>query len=147
MVNGTLNEFTNKFIAIEKQLEMLNREYSMLFKEFEGNEFDLQQQYVNKLDDIVLLLTHKSATSIGFTRNQLETLSNFILFSKLYCNFSEDQLEITIDNTDSAIHELLTRTELKPDQFTTIKNIREEWHNVFLNKNFKKVKNEIDSKS
>lgn len=145
-----LDTFLQKYYAIEKQLNDLNKEYNEFYTHFSGETFPEQKILAeDKIKNLITYMTHEIATDMGFQRQALMNLVKYIEFRKLFKTFSESDFENIIDSDNIKSLNILNiyknnSTLDKKDIVSTVKNIRLEWNKMFKNKTFKKIKSEID---
>lgn len=122
---------------IESELNRLDAEYSGLYKEFDGADFENQGKFAGVLDDLILHLTHELASEIGFGRARLDQLISLINFRKKYKNLSEEELTRLIDDKGIVVMERNRMKGLDPREVQT------EWNQRFKNTGYMKIKRKI----
>ena len=139
-----LNSFLAKLGRVETQLQELSHEYAELYQQFTGDDFAEQNTYANRLDDLVLLVTHESAATIGFTREALEKLAKLTKFRQECKRFSSSQLAQIIDNPElTAPEKLALKNQLGITDIahllTLLAEVKEVWHLAFPTQTYAQV--------
>lgn len=137
-----VKELSEKLLAIEHDLEQLSRVYSDLYKDYLGEEFPEQNQLAeDKLDNLVLAATHEMASQIGFYRQDLISLTQYIGFRKQFSVFSGEELELIIDKANlSSIEKLKLQEKTNQNSGLVIEDIERNWVALFKNKMYRKIK-------
>ncbi len=135
-----ITDLINSLYEIEVKLENLSHEYSDLFKEYSGNDFSEQKELAEaRLDELILSATHETASQIGFYRQDILQLTDYIKFRMRYKELSSIDLMEVIDNQ-------FIKSEFKMKlQKTVIRNIIEyidevktAWNKQFNNSSYAK---------
>mgnify|MGYP000871438849 CR=1 FL=1 len=142
-----VNIFLDKLWSLRVELEKLSREFSGLYSQYEGNDFEGQNNLAtDKLDNLILAATHEVASIISFTGKDIKILTDFINFLKAFKEFKDNELESIIDHEIIAPTLKLNLTQRLTNGDTKlflnkIQNMRQSWNQTFNNKNYKKVRN------
>ena len=129
-------------LQVEKELEVLSSEYAELYKEYAGEEFSGQNKLAeDKLDNLILAVTHETATEIGFYRQRIIELTNFISFRKTLKNFTDEDLEKLIDNPSlPSTEKLQLQKKTTKSIVVEIEQIKSSWNMLFNNSSYAKIK-------
>jgi hypothetical protein len=136
-----IEKFIEKIKEIEEKLNSLDYEYRELYQDFEGNEFDNQANAATEIENIILMLTHETASQIGFGINNLKLLIKYINFRKKYNKFSDYELLTLIDKNDLTIKNRIQISKGKNK--TDFNKIRSNWNIEFDNIGYNKLKEKI----
>jgi hypothetical protein len=127
-------------LTVERQLEQLSRQYAELYKKYDGDDFSEQKLLASdKLDNLILAATHENASVIGFQRQAILDLCQYIAFRKTYLYFNDEELSLIIDSPDLTAPEKLILRKKCADS-TTLESIKTQWNQLFNNKNYRQVK-------
>ena len=91
-------DLLSRLHRIERELEQLSHECADLYQTYDGTDFAEQHALAtNTLDNLVLAATHEMASSVGFMRADLATLTQFIAYRKRFHAFNNEDLALLID--------------------------------------------------
>ncbi|MGI4875112.1 MAG: hypothetical protein ACRYFX_28490 [Janthinobacterium lividum] len=144
--------FLARLAQLEQQLQALSHEFAEVYQEFEGEAFAEQTASANSLDNLILVATHETASTIGFTREDIALFAKFIDFRKAYNHFSDQQLAQLIDCEEVAAPLLLALKKhfLVTDNREVIRlvaGLRQGWNSAFGNRTYGSVKAVINRNS
>lgn len=136
--------FVTKLLQLEQSLQALSREFAELPKQFEGTDFSAQNGYATHLENLILAVTHESASTIGLTRNELIITANFIEFRKKHNQFSNSQLLQIIDNNSLSVEQKLAlKKQLATADTTqllaTLAAVKKDWNATFTTKTYQQI--------
>jgi len=132
-----LDTFLSKIDNIIQQLGQLTSLSDKCIHQYEGSEFEGQEQLVGKLDDLFLIATHEIASQLAFTKEDIIILIRYIDFRKRYPDVSETELKQIVDSENPDIKfKMEIKSKLKN---YSIQHIKEDWNKTFDNKSFEKV--------
>jgi hypothetical protein len=143
--------FLNKLYKLTNELDKLGREFSDLYRQYDGADFENQNYLAaDKLDNSILAVTHEMATTIGFTSAEIKRLTDFIDFRKAFNELTDSELEDIIDSPDIPLILKLNlakrltngNARLLLDKIQTVKKL---WNKVFDNKKYQQVWNEFST--
>lgn len=141
-----IDTFLDRLFKLTDELEKLGREFSDLYRQYDGTDFENQNYLAtDKLDNAILAVTHEMATTIGFTGADIKTLTDFIDFRKAFNELTDQELENIIDNPSIPLTlklDLAKRlangdTKLFLDKIQTIQQL---WNKTFENKKYQQVR-------
>ena len=144
MSNNNIEQLCNALLAVEKQLEHLSHEYSTLYASYTGQAFIEQQQLAeDKLDNLILAATHEAASNIGFMRQDINLLAQFIQFRTQFSQFTDQELSKIIDDSALTIGEKMQfKTKYTPNA-NSIAEIKSTWNALFNQQSYAKMKSKI----
>ena len=143
--------FLHRLYKLKDELENLGKEFSDLYKEYDGTDFENQDYLAaDKLDNSILAVTHEMATMIGFTGADIKTLTDFIDFRKAFNELTDQELENIIDNpaipltlkTNLAKRITNGNAKLLLDKIQTVQQL---WNKTFDNKKYQQIRNRIST--
>ncbi len=131
-----LNEIIKELRSISKRLEKLNSE-SAISQLPDTYDFDDIQVYTVKAENLLLALTHETASQLAFSIIDFELLVKFIEFRSFFYEFNQEELQLIIDSDhlNTAQKRNLTQNKKEKD----IAKIRTTWFKMFKNKSFKQL--------
>jgi len=139
--------FLDRLYKLTDELEKLGREFSELYRQYDGNDFENQNYLAaDKLDNSILAVTHEIASTIGFTSADIKLLTNFIDFRRVFNELTDKELENIIDNPAITLTmklnlaKRLTNGDLKL-LLDKIQTIQQVWNRTFDNKKYQLVRN------
>lgn len=138
-----LDLFTDKISKIEANLEELQDLSDEISKLYNTNSFKEQEKLsAEKLDNLFLAITHKTASQIGFYRFDIELLTKYIKFREKFREFTDEELAIIIDKDLSAKSKqiLVQRFASVGELLNRINLLKKEWNKVFNNVEYIKIK-------
>lgn len=144
-----VNSFIQKLNKIADDLEELGREFSELYTQYEGNDFENQHFLAtNALSDLLLISTHETATNIGFRGVNIKTLTDFIDFRRTNKKFTDEELEMVIDSPTVGLgNKIALAKKLTSGNvlllLDTIRSIQHSWNRTFGNKSYQYIKKQI----
>jgi hypothetical protein len=143
--------FLDRLYKLTYELEELGKEFSDLYRQYEGTEFENQNYLAaDKLDNSILAVTHEMASSIGFTSTEIKMLTDFIDFRKVFNELTDQELEDIIDNPaiPLTLKLNLTKRLTNGDQklfLDKIQTIQKLWNKTFENKKYQQVRNKFST--
>ena len=143
--------FLDRLYKLTYELEKLGKEFSDLYRQYEGTEFENQNYLAaEKLDNSILAVTHEMATNIGFTSAEIKSLTDFIDFRKVFKELTDQELEDIIDNPaiPLTLKLNLTKRLTNGDQklfLDKIQTIKKLWNITFENKKYQQVRNKFST--
>lgn len=141
--------FLNKLYKLTDELEKLGREFSDLYRKYDGTDFENQNYLAaDKLDNSILAVTHEMATTIGFMGIDIKMLTNYIDFRKEYKELTDEELEVIIDSyTIDLKFKLVLDTRLTNGDtkllLDKIHAVRHSWNKTFDNKKYQYISNHL----
>ena len=141
--------FLDRINKVANELENLSREFTDLYMQYTGSEFENQHYLAaDKLDNSILAVTHEMATTLSFASADIKILTNFIDFRKLYKKLNDQELENIIDNPTISLPLKLTISKKLTNRDThslqeQIHDIKHLWNKNFGNKKYKEVRNKF----
>ena len=141
--------FLDRINKVANDLDNLSREFTDLYKQYNGSEFENQHYLAaDKLDNSILAVTHEMATTLSFASADIKILTNFIDFRKLYKKLNDQELENIIDNPTISlqlklsISKKIANADAKNSQ-DQIQGIQHLWNKTFDNKKYMDVRNKL----
>ncbi len=145
MNHTDISVFIEKLHKIASDLEHLGSEFSELSEQYDGSDFEGQQELAaNKLENLLIASTHEVASEIGFYASDIQTLADFINFRRQYKSMSNTELQEIIDNKTISLSfkldlsQRLTNSDTK-QMLKTIEEIQHQWNNAFQNQTYQSV--------
>ncbi|MDJ0364939.1 hypothetical protein QMK33_07225 [Hymenobacter sp. H14-R3] len=143
-----LDSFLVKLSQLEAQLQALSHEYTELYQQFAGDAFAEQNAYASRLENLVLMATHESATGLGFAREALIILAKFTAFRQDYQHLSDWQLAQIIDNqTLTAPAKLALKSQLASQDtahlLSLLAEVKKAWQLKFPTKTYEQVRQAV----
>ena len=152
---GDIKALDETLRTVEQELENLNDESCIAFK----NGFGIYSigfpntvantAMLNKLDGLIHIATHEMATTIGFQRQNIVLLANYIEYLEEYKAFSESEIESIVGSETLPADVKLNLLKKISDQdkkelLDKITEMRTSWNRIFNNKSFKEKKSKLD---
>jgi len=141
-----VEKFLERLYKLANELENLGREFSDIYRLYDGSDFENQSYLASdKLYNSILAVTHEMASTIGFMGADIKTLTDFINFRKIFNGLSDKDIETIIDNPAINLnkkHNLakkLTNGNIKL-LFVKIQTIQQLWNKMFDNKKYQQVR-------
>jgi hypothetical protein len=138
-----INELLKELSQLETALDKLSHEYASNYVEYSGDDFAEQNNLAcNLLDNLILAATHETASQIGFYRESIKCLTQFIDFRKNYSQFTDAELSLLIDD------ELINATkklelQKKITAETSFTQLSIDWNHLFQNHSYSKIKQKL----
>jgi hypothetical protein len=144
-----LNRFISEILRIERELDKLDDSSYELFTLYNRQLFPEQEKLAVNIENMVTALTHETASTIGFMRNDLAYLSKFIDFREKYSNFTDAELDEILETNISISlkKDLLNRFETAEDMLKQINELRQKWNVIFNNQSYAKIKSKFANSS
>ena len=141
-----LNDFLEKIYQIERELDKLDSFAYDISPLYNGDTFPEQAQLsADKLENLMIAITHEIASEIGFYRNDIENLAKFIDFREKYQEFSDSEL-IEILETNLSMEQKLNlskRFDTVGNMIMRIDELKQNWNETFNNKYYSKIKKQL----
>jgi len=141
-----LNDFLEKIIRIEKELDELDSFAYDISPLYNGDTFPEQTKlFADKLENLLIAVTHETASEIGFLRNNIENLVKFIEFREKYQEFSDNELTEILETNLSPEQKrnLSKRFETVKNMIMRIDELKQNWNETFKNKDYSKIKKQL----
>lgn len=138
-----MKSILDKLITIQKTLNLLSKEIDDVTEIYYGNKFDDQQKIASYIENMLLALTHETASTIGFMCQDLEQAVNLFSIREKYSQLTDIDFEEIIDSeiiTMSRKKELISKLD---NRLATLSTIKEEWNTLFRNRSYRKVASSI----
>jgi hypothetical protein len=144
MPTNQIKQLCNELLTIENQLEQLSRQYASVYETYDGELFLEQHQLAaNQLDNLVLAATHEAASNLGFMRQNLYDLTQFITFRTQFSQFTDQEIEQILDNPSLSATEKM-RLKAKCDAIIPQMNkIQSTWQALFKQQSYAKIKTKL----
>jgi len=141
-----LNEFLRKIYFIERELDKLDHFAYDISRMYSGDAFPEQANLsADRLENLMIAVTHEIASEIGFYRNDIEILANFIEFRENYCEFSDDEIGKILDEElpFEMKRDFSKRFDDWKNMISRIAQLRQEWNETFKNMTYSKIKKKL----
>lgn len=141
-----IDRFLDRLNKVVCDLEKPGKEFSDLYTQYDGNEFDKQHYLAGRLDEALLSATHETASMIDFMGIDIRTSTDFIDFRKSHKDISGEDLENIIDHPEITSIQKLSlakksangNTKLLLDQMQIVRFF---WKNYLVKENIGRYKN------
>lgn len=134
--------FIEKLENIIKELDNLSR--FDITSDCYGDDFGGQNEIAASFENLVLVATHETASNLGFMKEDIQLLANYIQFRKKYNYLTEEEFNQIIDNENTNMMlKLEIKKKLNANYLGIVKNIRIEWSQAFHLLSFSKIKEKI----
>ncbi|MGB4811494.1 MAG: hypothetical protein WBP13_03300 [Methylophilaceae bacterium] len=143
--DSNIDQLCHALLAVETQLELLSRQYSTLYASYTGQAF-LEQQLLaaDKLDNLILAATHEAASTIGFMRQNISLLAQFIQFRTQFSQWSDQELAQMIDNPALTMaKKVQLKAKCAPNN-SPIAEIKSTWNALFNQQDYAKIKSKLN---
>ena len=140
-----LNEFLEKVYRIERELDELDCFAYKLSPHYNTEAFPEQEKLSIELENLMIVITHETASQIGFYRNDIENLVKFIEFREKYCEFSDNELSEILDENLSIELKLhfSKRFDTINDMIVRIDALKQDWNKIFKSMKYSKIKKKL----
>lgn len=141
-----LNEFLEKIFRIERDLDELDSFAYEISSLYNSDTFPEQTKLsADKLENLMIAVTHETASEIGFLRNEIENLAKFIEFREKYQEFSDNELTEILEQNLSMEQKrnFSKRFDTKENMIMRIEELNQDWNENFENKNYSKIKKRL----
>jgi hypothetical protein len=140
-----ISQLCNALLVIEAQLDQLSGQHASSYAQFAGQDFLEQQDLAaDKLDNLILAATHETASSIGFLRQNINQLTQFIKFRVQFKQFTDQELSQIIDNPALSMAEKIPLyAKCTPDR-STLMTIQTTWNGLFNQHGYAKIKSVLN---
>jgi len=140
------DKFLNKLYQLADALDGLSREFENLPQLYDGSDFEGQQELAaDKLENLLISATHEVAEVIRFIGNDIQLLTRYIEFRKKFPHFTEEELELIIDNLSIPMKfKLDLKVRLYNNDVAlmlkSLQNIRKYWSDYFGDLSYQEIK-------
>ena len=141
-----LSDFLEKIFRIERELDELDSFAYEISPLYNGDTFPEQTKLsADKLENLMIAVTHETASGIGFLRNDIENLAKFIEFREKYQEFSDNELTEIIEQNFSMEQKrnLSKRFDTVENMIARIDELKKNWNETFENKDYSKIKKRL----
>jgi len=144
-MNNNFEKFIENIAKTEKNLDLLYFDSENLIDDLKNKiiniNFDEKDKILTKYENLLINVTHEIVGEIGFFRQSIVGINNFLHFRVKYNNFSDEALGKIIDNELTIIEkkELFKENSAK-EIVNEIKKIKQEWKKIFKYASYKRVK-------
>ena len=141
-----LNEFLEKIVHIETELDRLENFAYDIAQMYNKDIFPEQAQLsTDKLENLIISVTHETASEIGFLRNYIENLAGFIEFREKYREFSDNELAEILETNVSVEQKrnLSHRFVAIKDMIKRIDELKLDWNANFHNRDYSDIKKQL----
>lgn len=142
----TLKDFLERIYRIERELDALDSFAYEISTLYNGDTFPEQAKLsADKLENLMIAITHEIASQIGFLRNDIGCIAKFIEFREKYHEFSDSELaEILEQNLSMGQKQNLSkRFNTTENMFMRIDELKQNWNEIFSNKGYSKIKKQL----
>ncbi len=130
---GLLKDLLEQIHQFEIRLNGLEHYAYDIAEQHKGSSFPEQEMLSIDLENRLIQLTHEMGSEIGFLKEDIATLSNFIAFRRKYSEFTDEELEELLDKTPSM--ELKKRLSVKcggvESMLKRVEELTAEWNKTF----------------
>lgn len=141
-----LNELLEKLYQAEKMLDQLEASAYAISENYNSNAFPEQTELAeNQLENLIIAATHETASQIGFYRNNIETLANFISFREKYAIINDEELAKILDENLPIENKknISKRFDSVQNMQKQLEQLQQDWNQTFQNKSYVKVKKQL----
>ena len=141
-----LSEFLEKIYRIEIELDKLDRFAYEISQFYNGDNFPEQEKLSsNEFENLMITVTHETASQIGFYRNDIENFAKFIEFRERHCEFSDNELHCILEeNLSMELKQHLSkRFDNIKEMIVRIDNLKQDWNKTFKNMKYSKIKERL----
>lgn len=145
MREALLSDFLEQVYTIEQELENLADMSYDIGEAYNANQFSDQQNLSADMENLALAMTHGMASQLGFMREQMNMLSNYIRFREVYHQFLDAELEEIIDGEISMNTKIELYTRLGGTQTMNkiLASLQSDWNQTFSNVAYTKIKSKV----
>ena len=141
-----LSEFLEKIYRIERELDELDHFAYEISQLYNVEAFPEQEKLSsNEFENLIIAVTHETASQIGFYRNDIENFAKFIEFRERYCEFSDNELsELLDENLSMELKQHISkRFDSIKDMIMRINELKQDWNKSFMNMEYSKIKKRL----
>ena len=141
-----MNEFLDKIVRIETELDRLHS-FAYDISQMYNKDIFPEQTHLSsdKLENLIISVTHETASEIGFLRNDIENLAGFIEFREKYREFSDNELaeiletNVPVEQKRNFSH----RFYAIKDMIKRIDELKRDWNAHFHNRDYSAIKKQL----
>ena len=141
-----LSEFLEKIYRIERELDKLDYFAYEISQLYNRDIFPEQEKLSSdKFENLMIAVTHETASQIGFYRNDIENCAKFIEFREEYSEFSDNELSEILDKDLSMELKLRfsKRFDTANDMTVRIDKLKQDWNKTFKSERYSKIKKNL----
>jgi hypothetical protein len=130
-------------IALKLADELASLEvFARTLEEGQNLSFEGKERLTATLENLIIALTHETATQIGFYAQDVEKLVKFIKFREKYAKFSDGELETIADSVLTTFQKsaITKRFDSAKAALSQISAIKKEWNKLCSGADYAKIK-------
>lgn len=142
MNDKILNQFLEDVETVSKELDKLESFSYDIGKAYAGTCFTGQDELAIEMENLALAMTHETATSLSFMKQNLLDLHKLVCFRKKYHQFSESELEEILNDNISIKMKLKLSSRFGGGEIMlqVLNYVREDWRRYFGNIKYNDLK-------
>jgi len=138
--------FIDKILRVEKDLEELHHLSYEISESYNTNSFSGQEELsMDKLENLLIGVTHETASQIAFCRNDIQMLVKYIQFRETFSEFTNEELIAIIDGYLSVglKQDLSKRFSSLEEMLAQIILLKQDWNKTFNNIGYAKIQKQL----